>query len=384
MTGAGPHLEDLFRYLDDEQQPDERQRFLDHLETCEACRDAMNRFRNTCAALQQAGPAPEPDERWASVEDAVIAEVAAGSRPGRGRGGRIALVLAATGALAAAAAAALVLFGERIEGTEPGGGGEAPSLVGPGMRIADASGAIEARDAAGRSVRAAPGATLGPRTRLTLDAGAEVMLELVSGGLQAHAQGPGLLLVHSVQPELARLDLFQGDMVLRVEGPHRPSTVEVGTPDGMVTVSGTVFGVQHLDESGSAIAVLRGRVRVTPAMDSDVEVEAGFRLSVRGMRLARIEPAEWLGLGRRVGLQGPAPQLRPERWPARHLGPPAGAEPAGEEIAPAEEPMPAAGEAAAPGEPPVEENKPGGPGQRERDIQQFLEQGEEYRRDLDR
>lgn len=377
-----PHLERLLCYLDQEQTADERQSFEEHLETCEACRQALAQVRSYRAALQQAGPESEPDERWADIEDAVIAEISAGPRAGSGRVGRAVRVVVAVGAVAAAAAAALVLFGERIDISESGCSGGEPSQVGPAMRVAAVSGAIEARDAAGRVVKVAPGTALGQGTRLVLDAGAELMLELEGGGMRAHTLGPGRLRVHAARPELARIDLFQGDVVLRVEGPWRPAIMEVGTPDGMVTVIGTVFGVQHRDQSGSAVAVLRGEVRVTPAMDNDVHVKAGFKLSVRDRRVARIEPAEWSRLGRRVGLAAPAPDFVPGKKADRrkagsaHAGP----EPASDAAPSDGEPAPTAED---PAVPPAEEPAKT-PSQRERELQQFIEQGEEYQQDLDR
>ncbi|GEM_PF-1182974 len=83
-------------------------------------------------------------------------------------------------------------------------------------------------------------------------------------------------------PELLEFGLHAGTLAVRYDRRPEDPVLQIRTRDALVRVLGTVFTV-HVDEGGTTVAVLRGRVEVLdPATGRwQGEVEAGFRFDVR-------------------------------------------------------------------------------------------------------
>lgn len=176
------------------------------------------------------------------------------------RRGRWWMVAAAAGVAALVPLLALRPFGRHAPAAPPAPGPVAPASPPPLLRLYEESGRGAAAD---RPTSTSLVALRGERARATV--GRRVRLTLV---------GPGRVSVLSAAQDGDILLALDGGRLLVDYDGHGGGTLRVRSPGALTTVVGTLFAVE-VTESGSRVAVARGRVRTEAASGGRAEVPAG-------------------------------------------------------------------------------------------------------------
>ncbi len=250
----------------------ELERHLAEEPACPACRDELASLRRVQATLRAAAGLPAPRVDRAAVLDR-LRERLGPRRP------RWALAL---GGVAAAAAALLALL------LVPSSGPPAPPTADPGTAperfpllalAGGADGLVPGADGsawvpADGAVRLAEGA------RLVVAPGAALVLAIDEAGAFRLRRAGG---------ERFEAALERGRLAAHL-GPGADPGVAVRTPAGMLEALGTAFVVRILPGEEADVALLEGRLRVSPTGRAPLEVEGPARFVLGAGGLAPLAP----------------------------------------------------------------------------------------------